>query len=328
MCIRDRIWKPNFRSFLSSLLSAIPLALRELCYHFHAKLAGIYWLALKEPQTDLEAQFPFFPVESSQRDPTCSARALLAFPCQTCRDLLACSQRAPNGFGSPISVLSCRVFSARSHLLCASFVSISMPNLPGSIGLLSKSPKRIWKPNFRSFLSSLLSAIPLALRELCYHFHAKLAGIYWLALKEPQTDLEAQFPFFPVESSQRDPTCSARALLAFPCQTCRHLLACSQRAPNGFGSPISVLSCRVFSARSHLLCASFVSISMPNLPGSIGLLSKSPKRIWKPNFRSFLSSLLSAIPLALRELCSVSYTHLRAHETPEHLVCRLLLENK
>src|SRR5674536_391012 len=25
---------------------------------------------------------------------------------------------------------------------------------------------------------------------------------------------------------------------------------------------------------------------------------------------------------------AVSYTHLRAHETPEHLVCRLLLENK
>src|SRR5678815_2909625 len=27
-------------------------------------------------------------------------------------------------------------------------------------------------------------------------------------------------------------------------------------------------------------------------------------------------------------LQSVSYTHLRAHETPEHLVCRLLLEKK
>src|SRR5674536_123839 len=26
--------------------------------------------------------------------------------------------------------------------------------------------------------------------------------------------------------------------------------------------------------------------------------------------------------------CPVSYTHLRAHETPEHLVCRLLLEKK
>eukprot|EP00658_Telonema_sp_P-2_P017467 TRINITY_DN16788_c0_g1_i2.p2 TRINITY_DN16788_c0_g1~~TRINITY_DN16788_c0_g1_i2.p2 ORF type:complete len:117 (+),score=2.61 TRINITY_DN16788_c0_g1_i2:517-867(+) len=27
-------------------------------------------------------------------------------------------------------------------------------------------------------------------------------------------------------------------------------------------------------------------------------------------------------------LLAVSYTHLRAHETPEHLVCRLLLEKK
>src|SRR5674536_379427 len=134
---------------------------------------------------------------------------------------------------------------------------------------------RIWKPNFRSFLSSLLSAIPLALRELCYHFHAKLAGIYWLALKEPQTDLEAQFPFFPVESSQRDPTCSARALLAFPCQTCRDLLACSQRGP------LQRRSRKVFSQS-----------------GSV----------------------------ASRLTIPVSYTHLRAHETPEHLVCRLLLE--
>eukprot|EP00658_Telonema_sp_P-2_P015815 TRINITY_DN16105_c0_g3_i1.p1 TRINITY_DN16105_c0_g3~~TRINITY_DN16105_c0_g3_i1.p1 ORF type:complete len:198 (-),score=31.63 TRINITY_DN16105_c0_g3_i1:39-632(-) len=29
-----------------------------------------------------------------------------------------------------------------------------------------------------------------------------------------------------------------------------------------------------------------------------------------------------------RRLMAVSYTHLRAHETPEHLVCRLLLEKK
>src|SRR5678815_1678738 len=33
-----------------------------------------------------------------------------------------------------------------------------------------------------------------------------------------------------------------------------------------------------------------------------------------------------ASDLSSRE--SVSYTHLRAHETPEHLVCRLLLEKK
>src|SRR5678816_4940577 len=31
---------------------------------------------------------------------------------------------------------------------------------------------------------------------------------------------------------------------------------------------------------------------------------------------------------AKRGVFPVSYTHLRAHETPEHLVCRLLLEKK
>src|SRR5674536_400388 len=33
-------------------------------------------------------------------------------------------------------------------------------------------------------------------------------------------------------------------------------------------------------------------------------------------------------PPGLPTSTSVSYTHLRAHETPEHLVCRLLLEKK
>src|SRR5678815_5702074 len=38
-----------------------------------------------------------------------------------------------------------------------------------------------------------------------------------------------------------------------------------------------------------------------------------------------LKRLISSAP---RSTISVSYTHLRAHETPEHLVCRLLLEKK
>src|SRR5678815_3581815 len=37
--------------------------------------------------------------------------------------------------------------------------------------------------------------------------------------------------------------------------------------------------------------------------------------------------LAPALPYT-RRLCSVSYTHLRAHEPPEHIVCRLLLEKK
>eukprot|EP00658_Telonema_sp_P-2_P004594 TRINITY_DN11706_c0_g1_i4.p1 TRINITY_DN11706_c0_g1~~TRINITY_DN11706_c0_g1_i4.p1 ORF type:complete len:283 (+),score=22.51 TRINITY_DN11706_c0_g1_i4:706-1554(+) len=37
---------------------------------------------------------------------------------------------------------------------------------------------------------------------------------------------------------------------------------------------------------------------------------------------------LALVGEGLLSLLSVSYTHLRAHETPEHLVCRLLLEKK
>src|SRR5678815_5740593 len=38
-----------------------------------------------------------------------------------------------------------------------------------------------------------------------------------------------------------------------------------------------------------------------------------------------LSAQIRQVPRT-RSSTSVSYTHLRAHETPEHLVCRLLLE--
>src|SRR5678815_4306215 len=37
---------------------------------------------------------------------------------------------------------------------------------------------------------------------------------------------------------------------------------------------------------------------------------------------------VGAQPSRMVHHISVSYTHLRAHETPEHLVCRLLLEKK
>ncbi len=38
----------------------------------------------------------------------------------------------------------------------------------------------------------------------------------------------------------------------------------------------------------------------------------------------FATIYISYVP----DVRTVSYTHLRAHETPEHLVCRLLLEKK
>ena len=44
------------------------------------------------------------------------------------------------------------------------------------------------------------------------------------------------------------------------------------------------------------------------------------------NVKSFIKEKLPQ--KAIKTFRSVSYTHLRAHETPEHLVCRLLLEKK
>src|SRR5674536_301982 len=44
--------------------------------------------------------------------------------------------------------------------------------------------------------------------------------------------------------------------------------------------------------------------------------------------RSVISWLEKRFSKNGRSSGSVSYTHLRAHETPEHLVCRLLLEKK
>eukprot|EP00658_Telonema_sp_P-2_P000945 TRINITY_DN10343_c0_g1_i4.p1 TRINITY_DN10343_c0_g1~~TRINITY_DN10343_c0_g1_i4.p1 ORF type:complete len:110 (+),score=14.00 TRINITY_DN10343_c0_g1_i4:173-502(+) len=49
----------------------------------------------------------------------------------------------------------------------------------------------------------------------------------------------------------------------------------------------------------------------------------------RPDPDYFLDSCThSGILIKLDQVKPVSYTHLRAHETPEHLVCRLLLEKK
>src|SRR5678815_5900922 len=55
----------------------------------------------------------------------------------------------------------------------------------------------------------------------------------------------------------------------------------------------------------------------PNHPGGYQLLAA---RVW---IKTLYESRRLQVSLYSSE--SVSYTHLRAHETPEHLVCRLLL---
>ena len=52
-----------------------------------------------------------------------------------------------------------------------------------------------------------------------------------------------------------------------------------------------------------------------------------PKGLKEPRHK-FIQKLIKREERWNRLLQAVSYTHLRAHETPEHLVCRLLLEKK
>ena len=58
---------------------------------------------------------------------------------------------------------------------------------------------------------------------------------------------------------------------------------------------------------------------------------KSMNRPWQASLNeSILEKIREEIPSAVlrTSLIAVSYTHLRAHETLRHLVCRLLLEKK
>src|SRR5678815_4693102 len=56
-----------------------------------------------------------------------------------------------------------------------------------------------------------------------------------------------------------------------------------------------------------------------------------PKRKWIESVNECLKERnvsLAEARIKVHDRRAVSYTHLRAHETPEHLVCRLLLEKK
>eukprot|EP00658_Telonema_sp_P-2_P083636 TRINITY_DN9111_c0_g1_i4.p1 TRINITY_DN9111_c0_g1~~TRINITY_DN9111_c0_g1_i4.p1 ORF type:complete len:105 (-),score=38.47 TRINITY_DN9111_c0_g1_i4:32-346(-) len=57
---------------------------------------------------------------------------------------------------------------------------------------------------------------------------------------------------------------------------------------------------------------------------SMKLAATRDRILWVAGYYAVLGLLAGTRHLTL----PVSYTHLRAHETPEHLVCRLLLEKK
>eukprot|EP00658_Telonema_sp_P-2_P028845 TRINITY_DN22022_c0_g1_i2.p1 TRINITY_DN22022_c0_g1~~TRINITY_DN22022_c0_g1_i2.p1 ORF type:complete len:135 (-),score=46.91 TRINITY_DN22022_c0_g1_i2:46-450(-) len=86
----------------------------------------------------------------------------------------------------------------------------------------------------------------------------------------------------------------------------------------------------------HILYAISSSLHQLNVPSPMLVLAAAVSDYYLP-FEDMavhkisggdgLTIQLKNVPKALGVL-AVSYTHLRAHETPEHLVCRLLLEKK
>src|SRR5678816_79583 len=75
-------------------------------------------------------------------------------------------------------------------------------------------------------------------------------------------------------------------------------------------------------ARPWLL-ASLVAMVVTGVPQFMSLATKEYE---SPYFRWKMMFLVGALIWTFTVKKAVSYTHLRAHETPEHLVCRLLLE--
>src|SRR5674536_142801 len=82
----------------------------------------------------------------------------------------------------------------------------------------------------------------------------------------------------------------------------------------------------------------FIPLISSNMPATPQAFSTTLLGCCSPSSMAMASRASKAGPMALPTGCppyvmahstwTVSYTHLRAHETPEHLVCRLLLEKK
>eukprot|EP00658_Telonema_sp_P-2_P063441 TRINITY_DN52159_c0_g1_i1.p1 TRINITY_DN52159_c0_g1~~TRINITY_DN52159_c0_g1_i1.p1 ORF type:complete len:153 (+),score=15.08 TRINITY_DN52159_c0_g1_i1:91-549(+) len=106
--------------------------------------------------------------------------------------------------------------------------------------------------------------------------------------------------------------------------------------------PVKADSASSAARRSSLQSAFSLECSPTSTPGRLGDASCRERTLLahSSNLSHKLASDDTTIAAALvvvgdemvvvpsMSLRAVSYTHLRAHETPEHLVCRLLLEKK
>src|SRR5674536_388810 len=86
----------------------------------------------------------------------------------------------------------------------------------------------------------------------------------------------------------------------------------------------TLLTCSGETSKTMRSCDSYTNISRGVIPVSLKGMASS---VIRPPSVEHISEDAPDKPAAPRSR-PVSYTHLRAHETPEHLVCRLLLDKK
>eukprot|EP00658_Telonema_sp_P-2_P056142 TRINITY_DN4462_c0_g1_i4.p1 TRINITY_DN4462_c0_g1~~TRINITY_DN4462_c0_g1_i4.p1 ORF type:complete len:181 (+),score=19.00 TRINITY_DN4462_c0_g1_i4:527-1069(+) len=128
--------------------------------------------------------------------------------------------------------------------------------------------------------------------------------------------------------------CGARALptLAFPVPFWRYSFAVD---PRTWPRLLELAEPCLLQARCHTttLCTRSLRIGSPKTSGLRSRVDTcSPSSVLTGTCNEAVcgeNALAGAcLVFTVRTGTPVSYTHLRAHETPEHLVCRLLLEKK
>eukprot|EP00658_Telonema_sp_P-2_P034588 TRINITY_DN25239_c0_g1_i2.p1 TRINITY_DN25239_c0_g1~~TRINITY_DN25239_c0_g1_i2.p1 ORF type:complete len:515 (-),score=58.43 TRINITY_DN25239_c0_g1_i2:71-1615(-) len=150
----------------------------------------------------------------------------------------------------------------------------------------------------------VLSAIPISVS--CEFRYFVMFGVYmisacWILFKNPYRSVGATVLTAVIEG----------LLAMFSLAQVGALMMPSEEM-EGFKRFVLVFTLLVVFVRSALGIWSYVAVEI------------SYVRQWKTAEEAVVSELRGII----RYVSPVSYTHLRAHETPEHLVCRLLLEKK
>ena len=91
---------------------------------------------------------------------------------------------------------------------------------------------------------------------------------------------------------------------------------------------VALLDYGLLVLTATLIGIGFIMIFSSSYQQSVMRFELSPTYFAQRQLQWIVVGTVAMLACALVNYHPVSYTHLRAHETPEHLVCRLLLDKK